>query len=49
MSCPDPLHDYEDWIDEDGEVWTVGYDDNDNEWDYVTDGFIGRLEEDNNE
>lgn len=25
MSCPDPLHDYEDWTDENGDIWEVGY------------------------
>lgn len=27
MSCPDPLHDYEDWTDENGKEWKVGYGD----------------------
>lgn len=31
MSCPDPLHDYEDWIDEDGDTWMVGYDDHEDD------------------
>lgn len=40
MSCPDPLHDYEDWIDEDGNEWRVGYDNNPNEWIPVDHGVV---------
>ena len=41
MSCPDPLHDYEDWTDENGKEWKVGYDNNDNEWIPVDHGIVG--------
>lgn len=41
MSCPDPLHDYEDWIDENGNEWKVGYDNNENEWVPVDHGIVG--------
>lgn len=42
MSCPDPLHDYEDWTDENGKEWKVGYDNNENEWIPVDHGIVGR-------
>lgn len=41
MSCPDPLHDYEDWTDENGKEWKVGYDNNENERIPVDHGIIG--------
>lgn len=33
MSCPNPLHDYEDWTDENGQDWIVECDNA--EWDPI--------------
>lgn len=36
MSCPDPMHDYADWTDENGQEWVVEpIDYDDSEWDPI--------------